>query len=162
MRVCRRRLAGQGPGGGDDVGGGDLAQVDVMPGPFQQQRVDPVEVHPDGVLVAGTAAGPALAAGAQPVPDAGGHRRRQQREPCPRQGGEGWDPVIVQEPGEAEDLGGAGDAQVPAVQRRRQLGPGDHVSGLVAGEHDGQRPAGLDDDPGVPAAGGGRGRRRYP
>ena len=52
---------GQEPGGGDDVGGGDLAQVAVVPGPGQQQRVDPVEVHPDGVLVAGTAAGPALA-----------------------------------------------------------------------------------------------------
>ena len=39
------------------------------------------------------------------------------------------------------------------VQGWRQLGPGDHVSGLVIGEDDGQRPAGLDDDPGVPAAG---------
>ena len=104
---------GQEPGGGDDVGGGDLAQVDVVAGPGQQQRVDPVEVHPDGVLVAGAAAGPALAAGAQPVPDVGGHRRRQQREPCPHQGGEGGDPVIVQEPGEIQDLGGPGDAQVP-------------------------------------------------
>ena len=26
------------------------------------------------------------------------------------------DPVVVQEPGEAEDLSGAGDAQVPGVQ----------------------------------------------
>ena len=65
---------------------GDLAQMDVVPGPGQQQRVDPVEVHPDGVLVAGAAAGPALAAGAQPVPDVGGHRRWQQREPWLCQG----------------------------------------------------------------------------
>ena len=149
------QACGQEPGGGGDVGGGDLAQVGVVPGPVQQQRVDPVEVHPDGVLVAGAAAGPALAAGAQPVPDVGGHRRRQQREPGPRQGGEGGDPVIVQEPGQIQDLGGAGDAQVPAVQGRRQLGPGDHVSGCVIGQDDGQRPAGLDDDPGVPAAGRG-------
>ena len=84
-----------------------------MPGPFQQQRVNPVEVHPDGVLIAGTAAGAALAAGAQPVPDVGGYRRGQQREPCPRQAREGGDPVIVQEPGEIQDLGGPGDAQVP-------------------------------------------------
>ena len=153
---------GQGPGGGDDVGGGDLAQVGVVPGPFQQQRVDPVEVHPDGVLVAGTAAGPALAAGAQPVLDVGGHRRWQQREPWLRQGGEGRDPVVVQEPGEGEDLGGAGDAEVPAVQGRRQLGPGDHVAGLVAGEHDGQRAAGLGDDPVVPAAGAGQVRGDAP
>ena len=143
-------------GGRDDVGGRDLAQVDVLAGPGQQQRVDPVEVHPDGVLVAGTAAGPALAAGAQPVPDAGGHRRGQQREPCLRQGGEGRDPVIVQQAREAEDLGGAGDAEVPAAQGRRELGPGDHVSGLVAGEHDGQRAAGLGDDLVVPAAGTGQ------
>jgi hypothetical protein len=27
--------------------------VAIVPGPFQQQRVDPVEVHPDGVLIAG-------------------------------------------------------------------------------------------------------------
>ena len=155
VRVCRRRLPA-GLGGGGDVGGGDLAQVDVMPGPVQQQRVDPVEVHPDGVLVAGTAAGAALAAGAQPVPDVGGHRRGQQREPWLRQGGEGRDPVVVQETGEGEDLGGAGDAEVPAVQGRRELGPGDHVSGLVAGEHDGQRAAGLGDDPVVPAAGAGQ------
>ena len=146
----------QRPGGGDDIGGGDLAQMRVVPAPVQQQRVDPVEVHPDGVLVAGTAAGPALAAGAQPVPDAGGHRRWQQREPCPCQGGEGRDPVVVQQAGEGEDLGGAGDAEVPAVQGRRGLGPGDHVSGLVAGEHDGQRAAGLGDDPVVPAAGAGQ------
>ena len=155
VRVCRRSACGQQPGGGGDVGGGDLAQVGVVPGPFQQQRVDPVEVHPDGVLVAGAAAGPALAAGAQPVPDVGGHRRRQQREPGPHQGGEGGDPVIVQEPGQFQDLGGAGDAQVPAVQGRRQLGPGDHVSGCVIGQDDSQRPAGLEDDPGVPAAGPG-------
>ena len=154
------QAGGQGPGGGDDVGGGDLAQVRVVPGPFQQQRVDPVEVHPDGVLVAGTAAGPALAAGAQPVPDVGGHRRGQQREPWLRQGGEGRDPVVVQETGEGEDLGGAGDAEVPAVQGRRELGPGDHVSGLALGEHDGQRAAGLGDDPVVPAAGGGQVPRR--
>ena len=150
------QAAVQEPGGGGDVGGGDLAQVDVMPGPVQQQRVDSVEVHPDGVLVAGTAAGPALAAGAQPVPDVGGHRCRQQREPFLRQGGEGRDPVVVQEAGEGEDLGGAGDAEVTAVQGRRELGPGDHVCGLVAGEHDGQRAAGLGDDPVVPAAGGGQ------
>ncbi len=92
--------------------------------------------YPDGVLVAGTAAGTALAAGAQPVPDDGGHRRGQQREPWLRQGGERRDPVVVQETGEGEDLGGAGDAEVPVVQGRRELGPGDHVSGLVAGEHD--------------------------
>src|SRR6266702_1054221 len=147
---------GEGPGGGDDVGGGDLAQVAVVPGPFQQQRVDPVEVHPHGVGAAGAAAGAALGAGAQPVPGIGGHGCRQQREPRLRQGGEGRDPVIVQEPGEAEDLGGAGDAQVPAVQGRRQLGPGDHVPGLVAGQHDGQRAAGLGDDLVVPAAGGGQ------
>ncbi len=85
--------------------------MDVIPGPLQQQRVNPVEVHPDGVLVAGTAAGPALAASAQPVPDVGGHRRGQQREPGPA--GEGGDPVIVQEPGEIQDLSGSGDAQVP-------------------------------------------------
>ena len=78
--------------------------------------MDPVEVLPDGVLVAGTAAGPALDAGAQPVPDIGGHRRWQQRQPCLDERGEGGDPVVVQEPGEAEDLGGAGDAQVPGVQ----------------------------------------------
>jgi hypothetical protein len=45
------------------------------PGPLQKQRVNPVEVHPDGVLVAGMTAGHALAAGAQPVPDIGGRRR---------------------------------------------------------------------------------------
>ena len=89
------QACGQEPGGGGDVGGGDLAQVGRVPGSGQQQRVDPVEVHPDGVLGAGAAAGPALAAGAQPVPDVGGHRRGQQREPGPRQGGEGGDPVIV-------------------------------------------------------------------
>ena len=44
VRVCRRWLPGRRPGGGDDVGGGDLAQVGVVPGPGQQQRVDPVEV----------------------------------------------------------------------------------------------------------------------
>ena len=48
---------GQEPGGGDDVGGGDLAQVAVVPGPFQQQRVDPVEVHPDGVARRGGGCG---------------------------------------------------------------------------------------------------------
>ena len=42
------------------------------------------------------------------------------------------------------------------MQGRRELGPGDHVSGLVAGEHDGQRAAGLGDDPVVPAAGAGQ------
>ena len=47
------QAAGQRLGGGNDVGGGDLAQVAIVPGPFQQQRVDPVEVHPDGVLIAG-------------------------------------------------------------------------------------------------------------
>ena len=73
-------------GGRDDVGGRDLAQMDVLASPGQQQRVDPVEIHPDGVLVAGTAAGPAVAAGAQPVPDVGGHRRGQQREPWLCQG----------------------------------------------------------------------------
>ena len=30
------QAAGQRPGGGNDVGGGDLAQVAVVPGPFQQ------------------------------------------------------------------------------------------------------------------------------
>ena len=75
--------------------------------------MNPVEVHPDGVLVAGMAAGAALAASAQPVPDVGGHRRGQQREPGPRQAGEGGDPVIVKEPGEIQDLSGSGDAQVP-------------------------------------------------
>ena len=39
------------------------------------------------------------------------------------------------------------------MQGRRQLGPGDHVAGLAPGEHDGQRAAGLGDDPVVPAAG---------
>jgi hypothetical protein len=97
-----------------------------------------------------------LAAGAQPGLDVGGHRRGQQREPFPGQGGEGRDPVVVQEPGEGEDLGGAGDAEVAAVQGRRELGPGDHVSGLASGEHDGQRAAGLGDDPAVPAAGAGQ------
>ena len=149
-------------GGGGDVACGDFAQVSVVSGPFQQQRVNPVEVHPDGVLVAGAAAGPALAAGAQPVPDVGGHRLRQQREPRLRQGGEGRDPVVVQEPGEGEDLGGAGDAEVPAAQGRRQLGPGDHVPGLALGEHDGQRAAGLGDDPVVPAAGAGQVRGDAP
>ena len=84
-------------GGRDDVGGRDLAQMDVLASPGQQQRVDPVEVHPDGVLVAGTAAGTTLAAGAQPVPDVGGHRRWQQREPWLCQCSEGRDPVIVQQ-----------------------------------------------------------------
>jgi hypothetical protein len=65
------------------------------------------------VLVAGTAAGPALAAGAQPAPDIGGHRRGQDRQPCLDERGEGRDPVVVQEPGEAEDLSGPGDTQVP-------------------------------------------------
>ena len=133
-----------------------------MPGPLQQQRVNPAQVHPDGVLVAGTAAGPAPGAGAQPVPDVSSHRRRQQREPWLCQGGEGRDPVVVQEPGELEDLGGAGDAEVPAVQGRRELGPGDHVPGLVAGEHDGQRTAGLGDDPLVPSAGAGQVRGDVP
>ncbi len=86
--------------------------------------MDPVEVHPGGVLVTGAAAGPALAAGAQPVPDGGGHRRWQQREPFLRQGGEGRDPVVVQEPGEAEDLGGAGDAE---VRRCRAAGSWDQA-----------------------------------
>jgi hypothetical protein len=113
-------------------------------------------------VVAGTAAGPALAAGAQPVPDVGGHRLRQQLEPRLRQGGEGRDPVVVQEPGEGEDFGGAGDAEVPAVQGGRELGPGDHVPGLVAGEHDGQRAAGLRGDPVVPAAGAGQVRGDAP
>ena len=126
-----------------------------MRAPFQQQRVNPVEVHPDGVLVAGPAAGAAFAAGAQPVLHAGGHRRRQDREPRLHQGREGGDPVVVQQPGELEDLGGPGDAQVPGAQGGWQRGPGDHVPGLMAGQDDGQRPAGLDNDPRVPAAGPG-------
>jgi hypothetical protein len=77
-------------------GGGDLTQVRVVPGPFQQQRVNPVEVHPDGVIVAGAAAGAALAAGAQPGPDVGGDWLWQQFEPWLCQGGEGRDPVVVQ------------------------------------------------------------------
>jgi hypothetical protein len=79
-----------------------------------------------------------------------------------RQGGERRDPVVVQEPGEGEDLGGAGDAEVAAVQGRRELGPGDRGPGLVAGEHDGQCAAGLGDDPVVPAAGGGQVRGDAP
>src|SRR6266851_4304405 len=149
------QAAGQRLGGGGDVSGGDLAQVNVALSPLQQQRVDAVEVLPDGVLVAGTAAGSALAAGAQPVPDIGGHRCWQDGEPFGYEGGEGGDPVVVQEPGQAEDLGGAGDAQVPGVQGWWQRGPGDHFPGDVAGEDDGQCPAGLGDDPRVPAAGGG-------
>src|SRR5436309_1146144 len=43
-----------------------------------------------------------------------------------------------------------------AVRGRRELGPGDPVSGLAPGEHDGQRAAGLGDDPVVPAAGAGQ------
>ena len=55
--------------------------VAVVTGPVEQQRADPVEVHPHGVGVAGMAAGAALAAGPQPVPDAGGYRLGQDREP---------------------------------------------------------------------------------
>src|SRR5258707_4245 len=78
------QASGQGLGGGGDVGGGDLAQVVVAPGPLQQERVDPVEVLPDGVLVAGTAAGPALAAGVQPGPDIGGPRPWAEPQPVGR------------------------------------------------------------------------------
>ena len=60
--------------GGGDVASGDFAQVHVSLCPYQQEWVHTVEVHPDGVLVAGQAAGTALAADAQPVLDVRGHR----------------------------------------------------------------------------------------
>src|SRR6202035_3570556 len=63
----RERLAAQAAVPRLGGGGGALARTDVLGAPAQQQRVDRVEVHPGGVLVAGTAAGTALAAGVQPV-----------------------------------------------------------------------------------------------
>jgi hypothetical protein len=122
-----------------------------VPGRFQQQRVNPAGLHPGGVLVAGAAADPPwLRARHSP-----GRRRPSALAAArafPAPGGEGRDPVVVQEPGELEDLGDAGDAEVTTVQGRRELGPGDHVPGLVAGEHDSQRAADLGDDPVIPAA----------
>lgn len=90
------QASGQGLGGGGDVGGGDLAQVHVTLCPYQQERVHTVEVHSDGVLIAGQAARAALAADAQPVLDVGGHRWRQDREAALLEGIEGRDAVVVQ------------------------------------------------------------------
>jgi hypothetical protein len=57
------RAAGERGGGSVDVGGGDLAQVPVVFGPVEQVRVDPVEVHPDSALVAGTGSRAAVVTG---------------------------------------------------------------------------------------------------
>jgi hypothetical protein len=152
VKVWRRRLPVSGVDGGQDVGGGDLTQVPVASGPVQQQRLDPVEVHPHGVLVAGAAAWTAVLTGVQPVLDVGGHRRGQCRQPGLLQMGERGDAVVVQEPGQGEDLGSAGDAQIPWLQGRRQVGPGDQADAIVLGQDDGKGPAGLEGEFGTPAA----------
>src|ERR1035441_4005831 len=74
-------------GGGGDIGGGDLAQMRVVARPLQQQGGG-VHVRAEGVLVGGGGGGPAGGGGAPRGGDVGGHRRGQQREPRPGQGGE--------------------------------------------------------------------------
>jgi hypothetical protein len=108
--------SGQELGGGDDVGGGDLTQMDVVPRPTSEAAGEP------GRGSSGRCARRGDDCGARPRCGCAArarHRRPsagQQREPGPRQAGEGGDPGIVQEPCEIQDLSGSGDAQVPLMQ----------------------------------------------
>ena len=146
-------VAAQRGGRRGGVAGGDLAQVTVSRGPVLQERVHAAEVDAGGVRVAGQGPGRAVLQGFQPAAGAVGDARRQRGELRLGPFGEGKDAVVVEQPGDGEDLRGAGDAQVAGPQRRIEGGPGDLLAGDVAGEHDGQRPAGLFLDAGVPAAG---------
>ena len=135
------------------VAGGDLAQVIVASGPLFQERVHAAEVDAGGVRAAGQGPGRAVLQGACPAAGAGGDARCQRGELALGPRVQGKDAVVVEQPGEIEDLGGAGDAQVAGPQCRLEGGPGDLLAGDVGGEHDGQGPAGLGLDAGVPAAG---------
>ena len=107
---------------------------------------------PDGLQAAGPGPRAPVAHGPQPRPglpaDAVGEAVELAFQPAL----EGGAPVIDQHAHLLEHLGGSFDADVPGPQCREDPGVADGVAGGVPGQHDDQRPADTQVDPGFPAA----------
>lgn len=97
----------------EDVVAGDLAQVVVAVGPFQQHRPDSVEVAPDRVHVPGVRAGAAVVQEPGPRLDVAADTGREAVELALQPLVERRGPVVVEDADVVEHLRGAFDAEPP-------------------------------------------------